>query len=141
MIVKVPAPFLIKDPVAPVTTLLAAPLIPKLKLPSPSRVRVFAPRLTTAAALVPSKVVPMFSAVVVLAFDQVWLELDARATVITPVPVPPEAVFPLMLTTPEVLVLLMPPEPIVKDLFPDWALVFAATVKLPVLRKVRDLAA
>jgi hypothetical protein len=83
----------------------------------------------------------MFSAVVVLAFDQVWLELDARATVITPVPVAPVAVFPLMLTTPEVLVLLMPPEPIVKVLFPEVVLGLLLIVKVPVLRKVMDLAA
>jgi hypothetical protein len=95
----------------------------------------------TAEPLVASKVVPTFRAVALLSFVQVWLVALARVMVITPVPAAPEAVFPLMLTTPELLVLLIPPEPIVKVLFPEATLGLLLIVKVPVLRKVMDLAA
>jgi hypothetical protein len=133
--VKVPAPFLIMDPEEPVITALVVVLAPKLKFPAPSRVRVLAPRLTIAAVLVPlMKVVPMFSAVVVLAFVQVWLELDASATV------KGLLLLPLMVTLPELAVLVMPPAPIVILLAVVVVLVFDWMAKFWVCLKVMDLA-
>jgi hypothetical protein len=80
------------------------------------------------------KVVPIFSAVVVLAFDQVWLELAARATVKGLV------LLPLMVTLPEVAVLVMPPAPIVILLAVVVAPVLDWMVKFWVCLKVMEFA-
>jgi hypothetical protein len=80
------------------------------------------------------KVVPMFSAVVVLAFDQVWFELDARATV------KGLLLLPLMLTLPEEAVLVMPPAPIVILLAVVVVLVLDWMAKFMLCLKVMEFA-
>jgi hypothetical protein len=72
--------------------------------------------------------------VVVLAFDQVWLELDARATV------KGLLLLPLMVTLPEVAVLVMPPAPIVILLAVVVAPVLDWMVKFWLCLKVMEFA-